>query len=337
MADPAWLFLMPNPEELVTLKCGDKSFSFRKSILVKDSDYFTVCLANTAFIEASTSTIEFEDIEPELLGFYLHMVYSKATGRQIDAMSVLFRGDNFIAIRGGLATMVKLYQMADRFSNKPLLADLGSTIMHFAEHGTCPTQSPPVEPSQLSPGQSHTNTEHTNNPETLAGIIWWSKTYKEAYVALNKNKSDQNDMRTRLVEMFCRKVPPEKAIAISSLLSEDQDFIEAVFDHLAHEASNHKAQVTTLTQEVNTLQDLNKTSSSQIADLRCVVRRMEAEANHLRNHISVLLHDQDEESYDYDSAMSGDEKDIVRFGSDSDIDDDDEGGDSSMEDYNLYF
>ncbi|GJC83113.1 hypothetical protein ColLi_05951 [Colletotrichum liriopes] len=257
MIDPAWLFLLPNPEELVTLKCGEKSFSFRKSILIKDSEYFTTCLANTAFVEARTLTIEFQDIEPELLGFYLHMVYSKATGKEIDATSVLFGSDTVTSLRGGLATMVKLYQMADRFLNKPLLADLESAIIHFAEHGSCPVQAFPVRPEKLSPDQSH-----MNNPTMLAELVWWTKTYRDAYAALERNKTDQDGMRTRLVDIFCRKVPAEVVVAITPIISESRDFIQAVLSYVAHKNYDFKTKVKTLEQEVKTLQKLNETSSN---------------------------------------------------------------------------
>ncbi|KAK6213709.1 hypothetical protein QIS74_09711 [Colletotrichum tabaci] len=129
--DPAWNFLMPEPDTFVTLKCGGVSFSFRKSILVKDSEYFRTCLENTAFTEAHTSTIAFDDVDPELLGIYLHTVYLRAAGKQIDIKSIVFRG-NVTAPQRGLAAMVRLYQMADRFLNHSLLLELSVGIIDFA-------------------------------------------------------------------------------------------------------------------------------------------------------------------------------------------------------------
>ncbi|OHW96198.1 hypothetical protein CSPAE12_05082 [Colletotrichum incanum] len=230
--------------------------------------------------------------------------------------------------------MVKLYQMADRFSNKPLLADLGTSIMDFVEHSSCPIRPSLVQLAQLFPDQFHMSTHYMNNPTTLAELFWWTNTYRDTYNALDRKKTDQDDMRTRLVEIFCRKFPDKNAIAIAPITSESRDFIQAVFSYVAHKNSDLKTQKQTLAQELKALEKLNETDGSHMAELRCPVHGLETEINHLRTQTrdwpgspSYSSRYQEENHDEYGSTMSDDNDSIGgygynEYGSDSDMNDD---------------
>ncbi|KAK1689412.1 hypothetical protein BDP55DRAFT_725586 [Colletotrichum godetiae] len=74
----------PDPDELVTLKSNEEVFTFSKSTLIKDSDYFRACLNNSTLVEGRTSIIKFYNIESELLEAYLCIVDITAAGESID-------------------------------------------------------------------------------------------------------------------------------------------------------------------------------------------------------------------------------------------------------------
>ncbi|OBR04704.1 Kelch-like protein 30 [Colletotrichum higginsianum IMI 349063] len=302
----AWFFLAPKPKELVKLKCGDKSFSFRKSILVKDSEYFRACLTNPAFVEARTSTIVFDDIEPELFGFYLHMVYLRAAGKRVDTTPILFKDDSLTAPGKGLAAVVKLYQIADRFLNTSLLSELGNEIVHFAEHGSCSVELPGPRALQkpfANPDQPRRKEHRTMNPETPVGRIWWTKVLRNAYDVLDKDRADQNFMKTRLVEILCDKVPTEHAFDIVPVLSESKEFLSAVSFCLAKKVSSLKAQVKVQSREVERLRYQNQTSGSQLATLRATTNAEISRLYNKTSHMSVMP------SYSYPDDSSDDDDD----------------------------
>ncbi|TQN66786.1 hypothetical protein CSHISOI_08658 [Colletotrichum shisoi] len=300
---PAWFFLAPEPKELVNLKCGDKSFSFRKSILVKDSEYFRACLTNPAFVEARTSTIVFDDIEPELFGFYLHMVYLRAAGKRIDTAPILFKDDSLTAPGSGLAAVVKLYQMADRFLNASLLAELGNEIFYFAEHGSCSAELP--EPRALqkpfaNPDQPRRKEHRTMNPDTPVGRIWWTTVLRNAYDVLDKDRADQNFMKPRLVEILCDKVPIEHAFDIVPDLAKSEEFLSAVSSCLAKQKSSLKSQVKVQSREAERLRYQNQTRGSQLATLRATTNVEISRLYNRTSHMSVMP------SYSYPDDSSDD-------------------------------
>ncbi|KAJ0160172.1 hypothetical protein CTA2_8424 [Colletotrichum tanaceti] len=303
---PAQSFPAPQPEKLVKLKCGDQSFSFRKSILVKDSDYFMVCLTNSAFVEARTSTIVFDDIEPEIFGFYLHMVYLKAAGKRIDTASILFQDDSPTAPGRGLAAVVKLYQLADRFLNKALLAELGNDIVHFAEHGSCSAELPgPRAPQNplANPGQPRKEEYRKMNTKTSAGMIWWTKVLKNAYDVLDENRADQDFIKTRLVEILCDKVPTEHTSIIVPVLSESNEFLSAFLLCLAKKMSNLKTQVNVQSREVERLRTLNQTRGSQLTTMQATANGEISRLHRRTSHMSVMP------SYSYPDDSSDDDSD----------------------------
>ncbi|KAL2881957.1 hypothetical protein SGCOL_002696 [Colletotrichum sp. CLE4] len=74
----------PDPDELVTLKSNEEVFTFSKSNMIKDSDYFRACLNNSTLVEGRSSIIKFYNIESELLEAYLRIVDITAAGESID-------------------------------------------------------------------------------------------------------------------------------------------------------------------------------------------------------------------------------------------------------------
>ncbi|WYZ42622.1 hypothetical protein EsH8_VI_000321 [Colletotrichum jinshuiense] len=228
---PAWQFLVPDPQELVTLKVGGKSFSFRKSILVKDSEYFAACLNSTAFVEGRTSTIEFDDIEPEYLGFYLHITYCREMDGDINELPVIYGGRR-TTLEGRLVTLVRLYQLADRFINKSLVDILGKSIIDFDTRYS-------VYKRKL------------RDLSTPTRLIWWTKTYRDAFGALEKHIPDQQTMRTKLTDIFCDLIPLSKVDSIIHVVAEDQEFMQAVLLAVFNKAAGLESDVARLRTEVS--------------------------------------------------------------------------------------
>lgn len=220
-----------DPQELVTLKAGVKSFSFRKSILVKNSEYFAACLNSTAFVEGRTSTIEFDDIEPEYLGFYLHITYCREMNGDINELPLIYGGLR-TTLDGRLVTLVRLYQLADRFINKSLVDILSRSIIDF----------------HTSYGVNKRNLSDVKTPTRL---IWWAKTYKNAFGALEKHIPDQQTMRIKLTDIFCDKIPLSKVGSIIDIVAKDQEFMQAVLLAVSNKAAGLERDVALLRTKVD--------------------------------------------------------------------------------------
>ncbi|KAF4877611.1 hypothetical protein CGCSCA1_v003130 [Colletotrichum siamense] len=176
----ASLFLAPEQEDCVTLKSGEKTFIFKKSILIKDSEYFATCFKNENFIEGKTLTVEFDDIDPDLLGIYLHLASMQAIKDFVKFDPGLMKEPK------RLKPMVDLYEIADRFMNLKMTGLVGSSILEMATN----------HPINKFPHQM-TDQERS----------WAMNNYKEAFEALNYGDDAREYMREKLVAAYCHWVP----------------------------------------------------------------------------------------------------------------------------------
>ncbi|KAH0431647.1 hypothetical protein CcaCcLH18_06951 [Colletotrichum camelliae] len=176
----ASLFLTPEQQDCVTLKAGGKSFTFKKSILVKDSEYFATCFKNENFIEGKTLTVEFDDIDPDLLGVYLHLASMQAIKN-----SVKF-DPGWMKEPKRLKPMVDLYEIADRFINPKMTGLVGCAILEMAKD----------HPINKFP---HNMTDQERS--------WAMKNYKEAFEAINYGDHAREYVREKLVAAYGRWVP----------------------------------------------------------------------------------------------------------------------------------
>ncbi|KAK2779743.1 hypothetical protein CKAH01_03091 [Colletotrichum kahawae] len=175
----ASLFLAPEKEDYVTLKAGGKTFAFKKSILIKDSKYFATCFKNENFIEGKTLTVEFDDIDPDLLGIYLHLASMQAIKDSVKFDPGLMKEPK------RLKPMVYLYEIADRFMNAKMTGLVGCSILEMAlDH--------PINKSPLI----MTDEERS----------WAMKNYKEAFEAINSGGHAREFMREKLVAAYCHWV-----------------------------------------------------------------------------------------------------------------------------------
>ncbi|KAF9871410.1 hypothetical protein CkaCkLH20_11057 [Colletotrichum karsti] len=209
----AWLFLAPEPSDLVTLNCGGKTFRFNKAMLTKNSEYFRACLTNASFTEGQTSTIDFDDdIDPEHLGIYLHLVYSKATGFEVHLASL----QNLSEPRD-LRALVKVYQLADRFLNEDLRLDMANLILNTADK------------------LAHKDAGGLLMTEEKR--IWWLKNFKNGFEALDKHNPDQIRLRCDLAAAFARGFPSEHLRPIVYLIEDNQEFLRELFLAMAERVS----------------------------------------------------------------------------------------------------
>ncbi|KAF5494838.1 hypothetical protein CGCS363_v009874 [Colletotrichum siamense] len=178
----ASLFLAPEQEDCVTLKAGGKTFIFKKSILIKDSEYFATCFKNENFVEGKTLTVEFDDIDPDLLGIYLHLAFMLAIKNSVKFDPGLMKEPK------RLKPMVDLYEIADRFMNPKMTGLVGFSILEMAEE----------HPINKFP-RNMTDQERS----------WTMKNYKEAFEALNYGDDDRDYVREKLVAAYCHWVPLE--------------------------------------------------------------------------------------------------------------------------------
>ncbi|KAJ3954202.1 hypothetical protein N0V92_009315 [Colletotrichum tropicale] len=176
----ASLFLAPEQKDCVTLKAGGKTFIFKKSILIKDSDYFAACFKNENFVEGKTLTVEFDDIDPDLLGIYLHLASMQAIKDFVKFDPGLMKEPK------RLKPMVDLYEIADRFMNLKMTGLVGCSILEMAND----------HPINKFP-RNMTDQEQS----------WAMKNYKEAFEVLNYEDHARKYMREKLVAAYCRWVP----------------------------------------------------------------------------------------------------------------------------------
>ncbi|KAJ0329720.1 hypothetical protein COL922a_012723 [Colletotrichum nupharicola] len=176
----ASLFLAPEQEDCVTLKAGGKTFTFKKSILIKDSEYFAACFKNENFIEGKTLTVEFDDIDPDLLGIYLHLASMHAIKKFVKFDPGLMKEPK------RLKPMVDLYEIADRFMNTKMTKLVGCSILEIAmDH--------PIK--------------NVTYDMTAQERSWSIKNYKDAFEALDYGDHAREYMRAKLVAAYCRWVP----------------------------------------------------------------------------------------------------------------------------------
>jgi len=107
--------------DIIQLKAKDTVFLAHKRILTSHSEYFRRCL-NGPFLESGTKTIEFEDVEPGDLGFYLNVCYMhdlrQPQGYDCkQACSFKLEVGTDFAGYPDLIDWVRIYRLSDRFLN----------------------------------------------------------------------------------------------------------------------------------------------------------------------------------------------------------------------------
>lgn len=190
--------------ERVTLKCGEKVFTFSKSKLVKDSDYFRACLNGSNFVEGRTSVIEFDDIEPEVLEAYLRVVDMTTTGNPMDEFIAITKwyGEN----AEDFITVIEVYQLSDRLLNEPMRVELAESILGYMQHEAVKM----VDKS---------------SPE---GIKWLFNTYKNAYDTLDPSIPDEAYLQSQIAEVCCQQIDIDKTYAFARTTTKGEAFLEAV-------------------------------------------------------------------------------------------------------------
>ncbi|KAI8231092.1 hypothetical protein K4K57_006346 [Colletotrichum sp. SAR 10_99] len=202
----ASLFLMPEEHDSVTLKAGGKSFTFKKSILTHHSEYFATCFRNKNFVESQTLTVEFDDVDPNLLGIYLHLAYIQA------ATNIVEFDPGMMEEPKRLKPMIELFDLADRFMNTKMTALLGPAITYIAMH----------HPVRNSDGKM-----------TPAMKAWSINNYKEAFEALDKGSQAHDYMRASIVTSYCYCVPLNNFNDDLHHLNDNPEFVNKITVRLA--------------------------------------------------------------------------------------------------------
>ncbi|KAI8158485.1 hypothetical protein K4K49_002657 [Colletotrichum sp. SAR 10_70] len=213
--EAASLFLTPEQQDCVTLKAGGKSFTFKKDILTHHSEYFATCFKNKNFVESQTLTVEFDDVDPNLLGIYLHFAYIQA------ATNIVKFDPGMMDEPKRLKPMIRLFDLADRFMNVKMTALLGPAITSIAmDH--------PI-----------TNSDGKMTPEMRA---WSINNYKEAFEALDKGNQAHDYMRESIVASYCHCIPLNYFGDDLHYLTDNPEFVKKIMVRLAefYEKSKHR-------------------------------------------------------------------------------------------------
>ncbi|KAJ0339066.1 hypothetical protein KNSL1_012158 [Colletotrichum chrysophilum] len=153
---------------------------FLAPILIKDSEYFAACFKNENFIEGKTLIVEFDDIDPDLLGIYLHLASMHAIKKFVKFDPGLMKEPK------RLKPMVDLCEIADRFMNTKMTKLVGCSILEIAmDH--------PIK--------------NVTYDMTAQERSWSIKNYKDAFEALDYGDHAREYMRAKLVAAYCRWVP----------------------------------------------------------------------------------------------------------------------------------
>ncbi|KAF4822690.1 hypothetical protein CGCSCA5_v002501 [Colletotrichum siamense] len=211
----ASLFLTPEEHDSVNLKAGGKSFTFKKSILTHHSEYFATCFKNKNFVEGQTLTVEFDDVDPNLLGIYLHLAYIQA------ATNIVEFDPGMMDEPKRLKPMIELFDLADRFMNMKMTALLGPAITYIAMH----------HPVINGDGKM-----------TPAMKAWSINNYKEAFEALDKGSQAHDYMRASIVASYCYCVPLNNFSDDVRHLNDNPEFVSKIMVRLAefYEKSKHR-------------------------------------------------------------------------------------------------
>ncbi|KAJ6445503.1 acetyltransferase [Purpureocillium lavendulum] len=105
-------------EPAIEIKVKSETFTIHKSILTKNSEYFDTCL-NRPYAEAWDNRVEFDDIEPKYMAYYLGLAASYSTIVPHSPPSPL---DNPEAEprRAPMRDYVEVYKLCDRFMSKEM-------------------------------------------------------------------------------------------------------------------------------------------------------------------------------------------------------------------------
>ncbi|KAJ3954203.1 hypothetical protein N0V92_009316 [Colletotrichum tropicale] len=224
---PSWGFLEPNPQTSVTIQCGGKSFLFNKAILTQHSEYFAACLNNTTFIESQTSTITFDDIEPEHLDVYLHFLYCMSVDKDLLQASI-----KAVSKRKALAFLVKTWQISDRFLSRSLCSELERRILKLG-----PDQKPNMD------------------CKTEERRVWWLNNLKGAFEAWDNNVANQVDIRDRMVLRFVEEFPLKHFRSTLTLIGPNSEFMCELLKAMCSRATNLEERVAELENEIEEMED----------------------------------------------------------------------------------
>lgn len=125
-------------------------------------------------------TVEFDDIDPDLLSIYLHLAFMQAIKNSVKFDPGLMKEPK------RLKPMVDLYEIADRFMNTKMTKLVGCSILEIAmDH--------PIK--------------NVTYDMTALERSWSIKNYKDAFETLDYRDHAREYMRAKLVAAYCRWVP----------------------------------------------------------------------------------------------------------------------------------
>ncbi|KAI8264982.1 hypothetical protein K4K58_011846 [Colletotrichum sp. SAR11_239] len=221
--DLGWAFLKPSFQTSVTIKCGDKTFIFNKAILTQHSEYFDACLKVNAFAEGRTSTITFDDIEPEHMGCYLHLLYCTSADKHLVRQHI-----SSLGTRKNIAFLVQMWQIADRFISADLCERIAAEILQV---GHVPFLFIPKDKTD----------------EQRAA---WIKNVKGAFEAWNQQVPNQLDLRDRMLGNFAKKFPMEHLPSALNHIEPNSIFMRELCKAITHRALDLQARVSELETKV---------------------------------------------------------------------------------------
>ncbi|KAI8167717.1 hypothetical protein KHU50_006438 [Colletotrichum sp. SAR 10_65] len=224
--DLGWAFLKPSFQTSVTIKCGDKTFIFNKAILTQHSEYFDACLKVNAFAEGRTSTITFDDIEPEHMGCYLHLLYCTSADKHLVRQHI-----SSLGTRKNIAFLVQMWQIADRFISGDLCERIAAEILQV---GHVPFLFIPKDKTD----------------EQRAA---WIKNVKGAFEAWNQQVPNQLDLRDRMLGNFAKKFPMEHLPSALNHIEPNSIFMRELCKAITHRALDLQARVSELETKVTEL------------------------------------------------------------------------------------
>ncbi|KAJ5011005.1 hypothetical protein K4K57_006347 [Colletotrichum sp. SAR 10_99] len=226
--DLGWAFLKPNFRTSVTIQCGDKAFIFNKAILTQHSEYFDACLKVNAFVEGRTSTITFDDIEPEHMGSYLHLVYCMSADKHLVRYHV-----SSLENRKNTAFLVQMWQIADRFISSYLCTRIADEIL---QAGREPFSFIPID----------------DTDEKRAALI---KNIKGAFEAWNQHVPSQLDLRDRMLTNFAKDFPMEHLPSAIDHVEPNSTFMRELCKAMTRRAIDLQARVSELETKVAELEN----------------------------------------------------------------------------------
>ncbi|KJZ73271.1 hypothetical protein HIM_07275 [Hirsutella minnesotensis 3608] len=219
LSDYRTCWLVRNDEPAVDLEAKGEVFSVHKSILTAHSEYFKSCLGKS-FAEGVENKIQFDDIEPQYLGYYLGLAASFSSIVPHIAPRVKDR------IETPIRDFIEVYKLCDRFMSAEMAEFMHECIEAASTKGHC--------------GLWHAGPRDEALQKRLM------REFADGYEALQLEHPPQAAMGAKMVDEFCEGVSFAAWDAYGDDVIDRPRFVSAVSKGFARkliEASNSRSKL----------------------------------------------------------------------------------------------